>query len=67
MKDQKTLSEMSYPFEVGKSLMAKADIVTINILWCESQTLFHSAMHLPPADVNEPATGAAAGRSRDFA
>lgn len=61
VKDHKTLSEMSYPFEVVKSLMAKADIVTINILWCESQTLFHSRNAFASGGVYEdPATGAAA-------
>ncbi len=61
VKDHKTLSEMSYPFEVVKSLMVEADIVTINILWCESQTLFHSRNAFAPGGVYEdPATGAAA-------
>ena len=41
--------------------MHKQDLVTINLLWRESDTLFHSRNPFPPGGVYEdPATGAAA-------
>ena len=42
VKDRKTLVDMSYQFDVVKSLMADEDLVTISILWQESDELFHS-------------------------
>jgi PhzF family phenazine biosynthesis protein len=61
VKDRKTLANMSYPFEVVKSLMAEQDLVTISILWRESDELFHSRNPFASGGVYEdPATGAAA-------
>ena len=61
VKDRKTLADMSYQFEVVKSLMAEEDLVTISLLWCESDELFHSRNAFAPGGVYEdPATGAAA-------
>jgi len=61
VKDRKTLADMSYQFEVIKSLMAEEDLVTISLLWCESDELFHSRNAFAPGGVYEdPATGAAA-------
>ncbi len=61
VKDRKTLADMSYQFEVVKSLMTEEDLVTISMLWCESDELFHSRNAFAPGGVYEdPATGAAA-------
>jgi PhzF family phenazine biosynthesis protein len=61
VKDQKTLANMSYQFYMVKSLMADEDLVTISILWCESDELFHSRNAFASGGVYEdPATGAAA-------
>jgi PhzF family phenazine biosynthesis protein len=61
VKDRKTLAEMSYQFDVVKSLMADEDLVTISILWQESDELFHSRNAFASGGVYEdPATGAAA-------
>jgi PhzF family phenazine biosynthesis protein len=61
MKDRKTLADMSYQFEVVKSLMADEGLVTISILWQESDELFHSRNAFASGGVYEdPATGAAA-------
>ena len=61
VKDRKTLADMSYQFDVVKSLMADEDLVTIRILWCESDEVFHSRNAFASGGVYEdPATGAAA-------
>jgi len=61
VKDRKRLAEMNYPFEVVKALMAEEDLVTISILWRESDELFHSRNAFASGGVYEdPATGAAA-------
>ena len=61
VKDRKTLADMSYQFEVVKSLMADEDLVTISILWRESDEVFHSRNAFASGGVYEdPATGAAA-------
>ncbi len=61
VKDRKTLTEMNYPFDVVKALMAEEDLVTISILWRESDELFHSRNAFASGGVYEdPATGAAA-------
>lgn len=61
LKDRKALAEMSYHFEQVKDLMQDEDLVTINLLWMESNQLFHSRNPFPPGGVYEdPATGAAA-------
>ena len=61
VKDRKTLANMSYQFGVVKSLMADEDLVTISILWQESDELFHSRNAFASGGVYEdPATGAAA-------
>jgi len=55
------LSSMNYDFEVVKSLMAKEQLITINLLWKASSNQFHSRNPFPPGGVYEdPATGAAA-------
>ena len=61
VKDHKILTDMSYQFEVAKSLMADEDLVTISILWQASEELFHSRNAFASGGVYEdPATGAAA-------
>lgn len=61
LKEHKKLTEMSYHFEQVKTLMQEEDLVTINLLWKESNQLFHSRNPFPPGGVYEdPATGAAA-------
>ena len=61
VKDRKTLADMSYQFDIVKALMADEDLVTISILWRESDELFHSRNAFASGGVYEdPATGAAA-------
>jgi PhzF family phenazine biosynthesis protein len=61
VKDHKSLADMSYQFDVVKALMADEDLVTISILWLESDDLFHSRNAFASGGVYEdPATGAAA-------
>lgn len=61
VKERKTLADMSYPFELVKALMAEEGLVTISMLWCETDDLFHSRNAFASGGVYEdPATGAAA-------
>lgn len=61
LKDRKKLAEMSFHFERLKTIMQEKELVTINLLWVESNQLFHSRNPFPPGGVYEdPATGAAA-------
>jgi PhzF family phenazine biosynthesis protein len=61
VKDRKTLADMRYQFDVVKSLMAEEELVTISLLWQESDELFHSRNAFASGGVYEdPATGAAA-------
>jgi len=61
VKDRKMLADMRYQFDVVKSLMADEGLVTISILWRESDEVFHSRNAFASGGVYEdPATGAAA-------
>jgi len=61
LKDRKTLADMKYPFEEVKALMAEQGLVTISLLWNESDSVFHSRNPFASGGVYEdPATGAAA-------
>ncbi|WKZ40957.1 MAG: PhzF family phenazine biosynthesis protein [Anaerolineales bacterium] len=61
LKERKTLAEMSYPFEEVRALMAEHGLVTISLLWNESDDVFHSRNAFASGGVYEdPATGAAA-------
>jgi PhzF family phenazine biosynthesis protein len=61
VKNRKTLADMKYEFETVKALMAEKDLVTISILWQESDSIFHSRNAFASGGVYEdPATGAAA-------
>jgi PhzF family phenazine biosynthesis protein len=52
---------MKYPFEEVKALMAKQGLVTISLLWNESDDVFHARNPFPAGGIYEdPATGAAA-------
>jgi PhzF family phenazine biosynthesis protein len=58
---RKTLDEMKYPFEEVKALMAEEGLITISLLWNESDEVFHSRNPFASGGVYEdPATGAAA-------
>lgn len=61
LRERKTLAEMSYPFEEVRALMAEQGLVTISLLWNESESVFHSRNAFASGGVYEdPATGAAA-------
>ena len=61
VKDRKTLADMKYEFDIVKSLMAEQGLVTISLLWNESNDIFHSRNAFASGGVYEdPATGAAA-------
>jgi len=61
LKERKMLSDMNYPFEDVKALMAEQGLVTISLLWNESEDVFHSRNAFASGGVYEdPATGAAA-------
>jgi PhzF family phenazine biosynthesis protein len=61
LKDRKMLADMNYPFDHVKTLMAEQNLVTISLLWRESDDLFHSRNAFASGGVYEdPATGAAA-------
>ena len=47
LKDRKKLAEMSYHFERVKALMQQEDLVTIDLLWVESNQLFHARNPFP--------------------
>ncbi|MCE9647281.1 MAG: PhzF family phenazine biosynthesis protein [Chloroflexi bacterium] len=59
--ERKILADMKYEFEMGKALMAEEDLVTISVIWRESDEVFHSRNAFASGGVYEdPATGAAA-------
>lgn len=61
LTERKTLAEMKYPFEEVRALMAEHGLVTISLLWNESDDVFHSRNAFASGGVYEdPATGAAA-------
>jgi PhzF family phenazine biosynthesis protein len=61
LKDRKTLADMKYDFEPVRSLMMEQGLITISLLWLESDELFHSRNAFASGGVYEdPATGAAA-------
>ncbi len=60
-RDRKALTEMNYPFDEVRALMAEQGLVTISLLWNESDSVFHSRNAFASGGVYEdPATGAAA-------
>jgi len=61
LKDRRKLAEMSYRFDPLKTLMQQENLVTIDLLWMESNRIFHARNPFPTGGVVEdPATGAAA-------
>jgi len=61
LTEHKKLAEMSYAFEPVKALMKQEALVTINLVWIESNQTIYSRNPFPPGGVYEdPATGAAA-------
>src|SRR5690606_30412806 len=61
VKERQTLANMNYDFEITKVLMAEQNLVTISLLWNESDSIFHSRNAFASGGVYEdPATGAAA-------
>lgn len=61
LKEHQKLKDMAYDFETVKALMENQGLVTINLLWNESDSIFHSRNPFATGGVYEdPATGAAA-------
>lgn len=61
VKERQTLADMKYPFEEVRALMAEQNLVTISLLWQESDSIIHSRNPFAAGGVYEdPATGAAA-------
>lgn len=61
VKDKKTLENMEYDFEKAKELTRKHNIVTISIIYRESENIFHTRNPFAYGGVYEdPATGSAA-------
>jgi len=60
-KERKTLADMKYDFEKVRALMMDKNLITISLLWQESDEVFHSRNAFASGGVYEdPATGAAA-------
>ncbi|MCB0118790.1 MAG: PhzF family phenazine biosynthesis protein [Anaerolineales bacterium] len=61
VKDRSTLAGMKYDFDTVRAIMMKENLITISLLWKESDELFHSRNAFASGGVYEdPATGAAA-------
>ena len=61
LRDRKTLAGMSYDFDSVRALMMEQGLITISLLWNESEEVFHSRNAFASGGVYEdPATGAAA-------
>lgn len=61
VKDRATLANMTYEFEAVRALMMAEQLITISLLWQESDHVFHSRNAFASGGVYEdPATGAAA-------
>jgi PhzF family phenazine biosynthesis protein len=55
------LAELNYDFETLKALMLRDGLLTLQLVWQESATVFHSRNPFPVGGiVEDPATGAAA-------
>jgi PhzF family phenazine biosynthesis protein len=60
-KERKTLADMQYDFDKVRALMMEKNLITISLLWQESDAVFHSRNAFASGGVYEdPATGAAA-------
>lgn len=61
LKEREMLANMKYPFDEVRTLMLGMDLITISLLWQESDAVFHSRNAFASGGVYEdPATGAAA-------
>ncbi len=61
LKDRMTLADMNYDFDAVRTLMMEQCLITISLLWQETDDLFHSRNAFASGGVYEdPATGAAA-------
>ncbi len=61
LQERATLANMKYDFETVRALMMAEDLITISLLWQESDSVFHSRNAFAAGGVYEdPATGAAA-------
>lgn len=61
LRDAETLHEMGYAFDAGAAFMRGAGLVTVNLIWRESNVRIHSRNPFAGHGVYEdPATGAAA-------
>ena len=59
--ERSTLANMKYDFEAVRALMIAEELITISLLWQESDAVFHSRNAFASGGVYEdPATGAAA-------
>ncbi|MEL7169832.1 MAG: PhzF family phenazine biosynthesis isomerase, partial [Bacteroidota bacterium] len=59
--DARRLSNLAYDFEALKAFMLREGFVTLQLVWWESDTVFHARNPFPVGGVVEdPATGAAA-------
>ena len=61
LKERATLAALDYDFEALKALLKGGGFITVQLVWRESDTVFHSRNPFPVGGVVEdPATGAAA-------
>jgi PhzF family phenazine biosynthesis protein len=61
VKSRERLAELDYDMAELAQLMGDRDWTTINLVWRESETVFHSRNPFPPGGIwEDPATGAAA-------
>lgn len=61
VRDKQTLDQLDYGFDALKELMMREGLTTLQLIWRESDTLFHARDPFPVGGVVEdPATGAAA-------
>lgn len=61
VKTLSTLNALDYDFERLKALMLQEDLITLQLIWRESEGVFHSRNPFPVGGVVEdPATGASA-------
>lgn len=61
VKERKTLADMRYDFDAVRALMMEHSLITISLLWLESEEVIHSRNPFASGGVYEdPATGAAA-------
>jgi predicted PhzF superfamily epimerase YddE/YHI9 len=61
------LAELNYDFETLKALMLRDSLTTLQLIWRESATVFHSRNPFPVGGiVEDPATGSAAAALRGY-